>query len=176
MWHYQACGTGTTVTDSLIVAAMLFYCPEREGSWAYCYSSGHPQFARRRNAKMGPSCNDALVKIVGLTVETNILTACVLSFQLFRPSGELSGTCGIISMLTVIIFPVCDFVCILFCCWLGWSGPLATHWQNRTSSIIPARKSHFNSVSSVYSNLIIDTKYCYLEETVSFVHGSHDSW
>ncbi|KAI0270141.1 hypothetical protein BGY98DRAFT_937609 [Russula aff. rugulosa BPL654] len=31
--------------------------------------------------------------------------ACVLSFWLFRPSGELSGTCGIISMLTVIIFP-----------------------------------------------------------------------
>ncbi|KAN0106919.1 hypothetical protein V8E52_010663 [Russula decolorans] len=66
------CGTGATATDSLIVAAMLFY------------------FARRRNAEIGPFRSDhALVEILPLTVETNILTAA----------------CGIISVLMVIIFP-----------------------------------------------------------------------
>jgi len=48
---------GDTVTDLLIVAAMLYY------------------LTRRRNADKGPWCNHALVKIVRLTIETNVLTA-----------------------------------------------------------------------------------------------------
>lgn len=66
-----ACGAGSTATDFLIVAAMLYY------------------LARPRNAEFGPLSNHALAKILLLTVETNILNA----------------TCGIISMLMVIIFP-----------------------------------------------------------------------
>jgi len=66
-----ACGVGSSATDCLIVAAMLFY------------------LARPRNAEIGPFSNHAVVKILRLTVETNILTA----------------TCGIIAVLMVIIFP-----------------------------------------------------------------------
>ncbi|KAF8498147.1 hypothetical protein F5888DRAFT_1692862, partial [Russula emetica] len=47
---------GNTVTDLLIVAAMLYY------------------LTRRRNADKGPWCNHALVKIVRLTIESNMMT------------------------------------------------------------------------------------------------------
>ncbi|KAI0270139.1 hypothetical protein BGY98DRAFT_276028 [Russula aff. rugulosa BPL654] len=48
--------SGNTATDLLIVGAMLYY------------------LTRRRNADTGPWCNHAVVKIVRLTIETNIMT------------------------------------------------------------------------------------------------------
>ncbi|KAF8498127.1 hypothetical protein F5888DRAFT_1692625 [Russula emetica] len=56
---------GNTVTDFLIVAAMLYY------------------LTRRRNADLGPWCNHALVKIVRLTIETNIMTTTTSVVALF---------------------------------------------------------------------------------------------
>ncbi|KAF8486807.1 hypothetical protein DFH94DRAFT_849349 [Russula ochroleuca] len=62
---------GNTMADLLIVAAMLFY------------------LTRRRNAELGPFSNHALVRIVRLTVETNVLTT----------------TNGAVALLAIIIFP-----------------------------------------------------------------------
>ncbi|KAH9981989.1 hypothetical protein BJV77DRAFT_334986 [Russula vinacea] len=62
---------GNTMTDLLIVTAMLFY------------------LTRRRNAEFGPFCNHALVRIVRLTIETNVLTTIN----------------GVIALLVIIIFP-----------------------------------------------------------------------
>jgi hypothetical protein len=46
-----------------------------ERSWTNFHSSGHPQLTRRRNADKGPWCGHALVKIVRLTIETNMMTS-----------------------------------------------------------------------------------------------------
>src|SRR5882762_9266412 len=82
MRHCQTWLVGNTVTDILIVTAMLYYVKTLQvvrGSCTDCYSSGHQQLTRRRNADDGLFSNHALVKIVRLTVETNILTSmCAL--------------------------------------------------------------------------------------------------
>jgi hypothetical protein len=38
-------------------------------------TSGFPQLIGRRNAENGPFCNHTLVKIVRLTIESNVLTS-----------------------------------------------------------------------------------------------------
>ena len=71
------------MTDLLIVAGMFYYVSNwhiiRRGHELTVYSSGQPQLTRQHNAYNGLWSNHALVKIVRLMIETNLLTsACAL--------------------------------------------------------------------------------------------------
>ena len=80
------------MTDLLIVAGMFYYVSTwhiiRGGHELSVNSSGQPQLTRQHNAYNGLWSNHALVKIVRLMIETNLLTsACAL---ISRYSNDLT--------------------------------------------------------------------------------------
>ena len=65
---FDCCGDGFLCGNNskLVISPCLEIVPDR--------SSGNPQLTRRRNAGIESLCNHALVNIVRLTIESNILT------------------------------------------------------------------------------------------------------
>jgi hypothetical protein len=103
---------GNTVSDILITSALLYHVRTSESVSRFFEADGSliiPQLAKRR-VRDGQYSSHTIIRIVRLTIETNVVTSmyCLVGYVI--PANTRSATVSIIALLMVAIFPVRDLL------------------------------------------------------------------